>query len=444
MASAQRRRVRRAIIGLAAAASLAGATAALADPIPPGWSADKIEPIGFTGLQGKFGAFKLALKHAANGRWYLFAGHSFDHGWSIVDVTDPADPKYVRFVPGPEDAITAQVTLHDNLMITATDRREHPKACASAIWLWDISDPANPKKLSEWSGGANGSHRNSYPGGKYAYLATSMPGYEGNVLVILDVSDPAHPKQAGLWAQPGQKDGEPKPKLAPGFHGPANISPDGKMISTGFTPDVVNLDITDIAQPKLIGRLTMTPPFIYAGAQAVHSVLPLWDRKLLYASSEAMAPGCDKDALNFAAFIDNRDLAAPRLTAMFPVPRPPAGAPYKDFCQKGGRFGPHNTNQEIHNPDIEQPGNIMYIAYFNAGLRVFDISDPQLPTETGWFMPPERPDAPQTAGAHASPINWTEEVAVDTRGNIYIDDDKWGIFVLRYRGPGQPSPTASR
>ncbi len=433
------------ILGLAAAAAIFVAGAALADPIPPGWTADKVEPIGFTGLQGKFGAFKLAIKHAANGRWYLYAGHSFDHGWSIVDVTDPADPKYVRFIPGPEDAITAQVTLHDNLMLTSTDRHEHPKEGASAVWLWDISNPENPKKLSEWVGGANGAHRNSYPGGKYAYLSTSMPGYSGgNVLVILDVSDPVHPKQVGLWAQPGQAPGDPKPALEPGFHGPANISPDGKMISTGYTPDVINLDISDIANPKLIGRLTMTPPFMYAGTQSVHTVLPLWDRKLLYASSEAMAPGCDKDGLNWAGFIDNKDPAKPRLLSLFPVPRPAPGLPYTDFCYKGGRFGPHNTNQEIHNPDVEKPGNIMYVAWFNAGLRVFDVSDAHQPTETGWFLPPERPDAPQTAGAHASPINWSEEVAVDTRGNIFMDEDKWGIFILRYKGPGQPAPTASR
>ena len=216
------------------------------------------------------------------------------------------------------------------------------------------------------------------------------------------------------------------------------------MISTGYTPDVINLDISDIAHPKLIGRLTMTPPFMYAGTQSLHSVLPLWDRKLLYASSEAMAPGCDKDGLNWAGFIDNKDPAKPRLLSLFPTPRPAPGLPYTDFCYKGGRFGPHNTNQEIHNPDVEKPGNIMYVAWFNAGLRVFDISDPHLPTETGWFLPPERPDAPQTAGAHASPINWSEEVAVDTRGNIFMDEDKWGIFVLRYKGPGQPAPTASR
>ena len=183
---------------------------------------------------------------------------------------------------------------------------------------------------------------------------------------------------------------------------------------------------------------------MYAGTQSIHSVLPFWDRKLLYASSEAMAPGCDKDALNWAGFIDNKDPAKPRLMSIFPAPRPAPGLPYKDFCDKGGRFGPHNTNQEIHNPDVEKPGNIMYIAWFNAGLRIFDVSDAHMPTETGWFMPPERPDAPQTAGAHASPINWTEEVAVDTRGNIYMDEDKWGIFILRYKGPGQPAPTATQ
>ncbi|HXQ53927.1 MAG TPA: hypothetical protein VN802_22735 [Stellaceae bacterium] len=426
------------------AASLVAWGAAKADPIPPGWQGDKVEPIGFSGLEGRFGAFKLAIKHGADNRWYLYMGHSFDHGWTILDVTDPTDPKFVRFIPGPSDATTSQVTLNGNLMLTATDRGENPKEGASAVWLWDISEPANPRKLSEWVGGVNGSHRDSYPGGKYAYLATSMPGYEGKVMVILDVSDPLHPVQAGLWSQPGQKQGEPKPKLAPGFHGPANVSPDGKMISTGYTPDVVNLDIADPAHPKLIGSLTMTPPFIYAGAQSVHTVLPLWDRKLLYASSEAMATGCDKDALNFAAFIDNRDPAKPRLTSMFPVPRPPKDAPYKDFCQKGGRFGPHNVSQEIHNPDIQKYGNLMYIAYFNAGLRVFDISDPQLVTETGWFMPPERPDAPPTAGNHASPIEWTEDVAVDARGNIYISEDKWGIFVLRYKGPVPPATAAAK
>ncbi len=420
-----------------------GHGAALADQMPSGWQAENMQPIGFSGLDGHPGAFKLAIKQV-NGHWYLYMGHSFNEGWSILDVTNPRDPKYVKFIPfhGPKNVLTSQVSLHGNILVTAVNSATKRPDMGAAALFWDISDPTNPKQISQWVAGQRGSHRDSYPGGKYAYLAASVPGFRWYILQILDISDPYHPKEAGRWWQPGQKDSDPPPQTAIGFHGPANVSPDGKMISTGFTPDVINLDITDIAHPRLIGRLQMTPPFASVGPQSVHTVLPLWDRKLLYASSEAMASGCDTDALSFAALIDNKDPSKPRLISMFPVPRPPKNAPYKDFCDKGGRFGPHNVSQEIHAPDVAKPGNIMYVTYFNAGLRAFDISDPHLPTEVGWFIPPERPGAPVRTGPHASPINWTEDVLVDTRGNIYITDDKWGVWILRATGPAEPATAA--
>lgn len=428
-----------------AIAAAAISCAASADPFPKGWQAEHVKPVGFSALGGHYGAFKMALRHV-NDRFYLYMGQSFDQGWSILDVTRPENPRYVKFIPyvGPKGLVTSQVTLHDNLMITSLNGdKAHPNPGA-ALLLWDISDPENPKQISEWTGGAVGAHRNSYPGGKYAYLSTSYPGFRGgNILVILDVSDPLHPKETGKWWQPGQKEAEPDPGFYEGFHGPANVSPDGKMISTGYTPDVINLDISDPTNPKLIGRLHITQPFANVGSQSVHTVLPLWDRKLLYVSSEASKPECKDAGLNFAGMIDNSDPAQPRLISIFPTPRPPKGLPYTDFCDKGGRFGPHNTNQEIHNPAVQKPGNLMYIAWFNAGLRVFDISDPRLPTEVGYFIPPERPDLPAQSGNHASPINWSEEVAVDTRGYIYMNDDKWGTFVLKYTGK-EPATTAAK
>jgi hypothetical protein len=410
---------------------------ALADPFPPGAQAQNVKQIGFSDLGGRFGGFKIAIKHTADDKWYLYAGHSFNQGWSIVDVTDPANPRYVKFIPYVTDdksIITSQVTLHDNLMLTSLNSFKPQANPLPALLIWDISDPENPKQIGSWMGGATGAHRNSYPGGKYAYLSTSYPGFTGNIMVILDLSDPAHPKDVGKWWQPGQKQGETPLPYPEGFHGPVNVSPDGKMASLPYTPDVVNLDISDPTQPKLIGKLHITEPFARVGTQSVHSVLPLWDRKLLYVSSEAMKEKCEDDGFNFAGMIDNADPAHPRLISVFPTPVPAADAPYRDFCDKGGRFGPHNINQEIHNPAIQQPGKLLDVAWFNAGLRIFDVSDPRLPKEVGYFMPPERPDLPSQSGAHASPINWSEEVAVDARGNIYLHDDKWGLFVLRYTG----------
>ncbi len=100
--------------------------------------------------------------------------------------------------------------------------------------IWDISDPVNPKQVSEWKTGAHRHAPQLLSRRQIRVFSAGMPGYNGNILVILDVSDPAHPKEAGRWWMPGQKEGEPQGAGPQGFHGPANISPDGKMVVDGL------------------------------------------------------------------------------------------------------------------------------------------------------------------------------------------------------------------
>jgi hypothetical protein len=38
-------------------------------------------------------------------------------------------------------------------------------------------------------------------------------------------------------------------------------------------------------------------------------------------------------------------------------------------------------------------------------------------------------------------VQQSEDVLVDTRGNIYVDDKQWGLWIVRYTGPDQPAPT---
>src|SRR6204780_1068292 len=95
-------------------------------------------------------------------------------------------------------------------MITSLNSFKPQANPLPAVLLWDISDPENPKQVGSWTGGDRGSHRHSYPGGNYAYMAATYPGFKDRIMVILDVSDPAHPKEAGKWWQPGQKEGEAK------------------------------------------------------------------------------------------------------------------------------------------------------------------------------------------------------------------------------------------
>ena len=123
-----------------------------ADSIPPGWEANNMEPIGYSALDNRKGAFKMAIKKA-NGHWYLYMGHLWHYGWSIVDVTDPKDPKFVKTVPGPGNTWTIQMTLHDNIMVTALEKSslawgaDPNKPNDEGVLMWDISDPINPRQL---------------------------------------------------------------------------------------------------------------------------------------------------------------------------------------------------------------------------------------------------------------------------------------------------------
>jgi hypothetical protein len=100
----------------------------------------------------------------------------------------------------------------------------------------------------------------------------------------------------------------------------------------------------------------------------------------------------------------------------------------------GGWCGPHNINHNQYHPDVEQQGDLFYIAHFNAGLRIYDVSNERLPVEVGYFLPPEPRHrfGPMPEG---SLVLQTEDVVVDRRGRgyIYVSDKNQGIWSLRYK-----------
>jgi len=231
-----------------------------ADQIPAGWRSNEMKPIGYSGLDGHGGAFKLAIRRV-NDHWYLYMGHLWNRGWSIIDVTDPSNPRYLKFIEWPQqNTWTIQMELHGNLMLTALQRAQADgwggdvnAPFDEGVVIWDISDPVNPKQLSHWRTGSFGVHRLGYPGGRYANVAANMPGFRGQILLFLDISDPQNPKEVSRWWETGQKEGEPPPPFPISFHGPAYI--DGEKAYLGYANELVILDISDIAHPKEISHL---------------------------------------------------------------------------------------------------------------------------------------------------------------------------------------------
>ena len=79
-----------------------------------------VELVGYHDLAGRPG-FKLAMQRHGD-RWYLYLGHLWHRGWSIVDVTDPRLPRLCRFLEGPRDTWTIQVQVAAGRMVTALEK----------------------------------------------------------------------------------------------------------------------------------------------------------------------------------------------------------------------------------------------------------------------------------------------------------------------------------
>ena len=405
----------------------------MAIPFPPGKAyAKNVEAIGYLPLQDK-PAFKMAL-HKAGERWYWYCAHLWESGWSIVEVTDPENPRFVRFIEGPANAWTLQIQIADGRMVTSIERipegwgGQPGGPGAEGFYIWSLQDPENPQRLGHYRTGGDGTHRNFYAGGRYVH-ATALPkGYQGHIYQIVDIADPASPREVSRWWRQGQHvaGGESGVKDVM-LHGGAYVKGERAYLPYSAGGFVI-LDISDVAKPRLVSDLPFSPPF--QSFIAVHSAVPLQGRPLVVVNSEAISERCD-EPLGFVGIVDIEREDNPRLISLMPLPLPPPELGVKNFCHRPGRFGPHNQHQPQGQQVLWQDERYLYVTYFNAGLRIFDIQDERAPKEVGFFVPPDpqvrRGPLPKTGLCAQS-----EDVVVDARGNIFVSDKNHGVYILRH------------
>lgn len=405
----------------------------------------------------------------------------------VIEVTDPLNPVVIN--EGAFEGRQIQLAYHADAgkwilmtgaappLIRATVEYPHGKyddpggydrvknhKGLRGVRFYDASDPMNIKLLSKFStdlgdpereqqtGG--GTHRDYYDGGKYAYLDAapddSFTHQESPVrvhthgVVIVDVSDPEKPKHVSNWWLPGQRENEQEAyknwrehgdKVSfTGLHGayyvPQKVENGGTL---GYSPwgslGVFIHDLSDISAPKLIGRFQ--PPY-KPGAIAFHSVdVSKLERDIVIGAPETLNPDCN-ESYHHTYLIDVSDPANPRELSTLPIPQPPEEAPYDNFCQKRGRFGPHNP------PHMKAPGkadpNFTCYTFFNAGLQCYDISDARYPFITAYFIPPQ-------GGSLDEPGSYTRNT-----DNVFIEWDRrliWaatdtGLYLLTTPALGEP------
>ena len=328
---------------------------------------------------------------------------------------------------------------------------------------YDVTDPHNPKLLQEYNTGVkgNGTHHNFYDGGQYAYLdcgwddqlrLENLERPYSNGLMIVDMSDPANVKEVSKWWVPGQRLGEEeeykKYRFAgdhtswTGNHGaisvPKRVEDGGTVGYGGFGAfGMYALDLSDIKHPKPYGHVQYE--FDTFGTIPFHTCLPITSdgahprlQNLVVAAHESVEADC-RENYHTPYVIDVKDPRNPRIIGLFPRPAAPPDAPYTDFCFARGRFGSHNTHCWLQ-PGAAKP-NIVAMTWFNAGLRLFDISDPTAPKEVAWFVPPRD-------GEIDKYISWwrgtTENVFIEWDRNIIWIGTHEGTYCLSSPALGKP------
>jgi hypothetical protein len=408
---------------------------------PPAVERRGFRVLGYHDLDGR-PAFKLATQKI-DGRRYLYAGHFWHRGWSVLDVTDPAEARLLTFVEGPTDTWTLQVQVAGGLMVTALERpgagwgippgRSH----AEGALVWDVTtDPAKPALRGRYHTGGRGTHRNLWDG-NLAVMTANVEGFVGNLPVFVDLSDPRTPREISRWWWPGQHQAAGEVPLHQRYlHGPASVKDTRAYLPYGRVGLVV-LDISDIRKPELVTRVSFGD---LGGPVGTHSAVPLGDRGLILVNSEAHAEG-DGDPLNYAVVVEERGDSY-RIVSTLPMPRPSDGLPYTSYYDKGGRFGPHNQHHFHGHPAHLSLSQVVLLTYFNAGLRAFDLTDPRMPVEAGFFVPED--PAERRGPKPSTLVTQSEDVLVDDRGVIFLTDKNHGLFMLEAEDPVRLQTNAIR
>jgi hypothetical protein len=442
--------------------------------------AQNVRLVGYNDLQGRESLVVTTKSDPANGSW-VYVGHHESfwddkpklnpitgkmewNGTSILDVADPSKPKYVWHIPNETNRNSRGVSVvydykfdssgRDYLIRNSEALTEGETGTDLKFQIFDITerstDPSKISLVSEITGtppnscgaGCGGkfikrAHKGWWSQNSgYFYSAAGEPGFQNVVIQIWDLKDPKAAKFVGRAWIPGQKNGEP------GYEGQYAHHPivdeENKRLYVGYrgAGQAASFDISTPAQPKLVWEIDMSPPH-----RGPHTVSPIVYNEV---------PNFGKEALprTYAYIVDEAGGAADMApcpggvrsgtymlditTETKPFPVSVWQVPVGDFCNKGGRFGPHQSAETVNDHINRFEDKIAWLAYFNAGIRVVDLSNPYNLKELGYYIPKTNGNSHPMAKDQPTVIQ-INDVDIDHRGLAYASDRAGaGLFILQY------------
>jgi hypothetical protein len=389
-------------------------------------------------------------------------GQAEYNGTSIVDVTDPAQPKYLAHIPG----LQGNYEEGGAQMVRLCDGKTLPKGDASKTYMlrvfggraheiWDVTDPAKPALVTRVVEGLKDTHKSWWECDTgIAYLVSGVEGWRTRRMTsIYDLSDPTKPVKIRDFGLVGQEPGSTGAVPAD-LHGPISTGPQGNRVYFGYGTNKGGvLQIVDreklLNGPKeptpenlrypVVGQIDMLP---FNGA---HTVFPMpkmpvnefapdkdgKQRDIVMIVDEQILNEC-QEPRQMVFFADVTVESRPMVVSNFAVPEASG-----NFCQRGGRFGAHSSNESMAPVFYKK---VAFVTYFNAGVRAVDVRDPYQPKEIGYFIPAitEATDKRciKVDGVDRCKIAiQSNNVETDDRGYIYVvDRANTGMHILELTG----------
>jgi choice-of-anchor B domain-containing protein len=337
------------------------------------------------------------------GREYALIGRT--DGTSFVDLTDASNPIFVGDLPKTETAnqsLWRDIKVYkDHAYIVADGAGAHHMQIFDLTQLRDVQNPPATFEETAIYKGIYSSHNiiiNEETG--YAYAVGSDSGGEtcGGALHMINIQDPANPSFAGCFAdtRTGRRgSGATHDAQCVSYHGP-DADYQGREICLSSNGTALSIaDVTDKENPSAISMAE------YPNVAYTHQGWLTEDHRYFYLNDEGDEVSGLTDATR-TMILDLEDLDEPEVAGFY--------------------LADHNAID--HNLYVK--GNLMYQTNYTAGLRILDISDPENPTEVGFFdtVPYGKNDNSPVLGAWSNYPYFKSGVIVVTSG-------REGVFFLK-------------
>ena len=336
------------------------------------------------------------------GREYVLAGRTA--GLAVLDITDASTPVFVGLMPANPSGARDIKVYRDHAFLTGDGAGDHGLLVFDLTRLREVAPedmPATFEPDARYGEVASAHNLIIDTESGFAYTVGTNTGGRscGGGLHMIDIRDPLNPTFAGCYTDSEGLiwSGRSHDAQCTVYRGPDEAYR-GRQICFASNETAMRIvDVTDKAKPVPISSMS------HPGTAYVHQGWLTEDQRYLYVNDELDEIVGTTDRTRTLIW-DVSELDDPVLV--------------------GEHLGPDQATD--HNLYIK--GDRAYLANYQAGLRVLDISDPEAPVEVGWFdTTPYGPNPPGFGGGA-----WTAFPFFES-GMVVVSSINEGIFVLRPR-----------